>query len=131
MSPAGGGIAHFREPPRPAQFIGPALVVAAVGLVLLLSGGSATHAYRTAPVAALSPAWSEFQQDCVSGPAPGQGSSPEACVCWEGNLVQAAITPGYAVDALNAAQVGGGPAYTVGENLAGGLLGPAMNGCGL
>lgn len=63
MSPAGAGVAHFRGPPRPAQFIGPALLVAAVGLVLLLSGGTAAHAHRTAPaVAPLTPAWAEFQR---------------------------------------------------------------------
>jgi hypothetical protein len=130
MSPAGAGVERFRESPRAAQFIGPALVVVAVGLVLLLSGGSRAHA-SPAPIAALSPAWAEFQRDCVAGPAPGQGSAPEACVCWEQNLVASAIVPGYAVDSLNAARVGGGPAYTVSENLAGGPVGWAGNGCGL
>jgi hypothetical protein len=52
-------------------------------------------------------------------------------VCWESHLEAAAIVPGYAVDALNAAQVGGGAAYTVGENLAGGPVGWAMASCGL
>ncbi len=132
MSPAGAGIAHFRDGPRPAQFIGPALVVAAVGLVLLLSGGSPARAHAAAPpLAALSPAWSEFQADCVSGPSPGQGSAPEACVCWESHLQAAGIVPGYAVDALNAAQVGGGPAYTVLQNIGNLTINNAAQGCGL
>lgn len=131
MSPAGAGVARFRESPRAAQFIGPALVVAAVGLVLLLAGGGAARTYRTAPVAALSPAWNEFQADCVAGPARGQGSSPASCVCWEGNLAQAAIDPDYALDVLNAAQVGGGPAYTVPENIGNFAVNNAMQGCGL
>ena len=132
MSPAGAGVAHFRNAPRPAPFIGAGLLVGAfVALAFLLSSGSPAHASTPAPVAALSPAWSEFQTDCTAGPAPGQGSTPQACVCWEGQLQAAAILPGYAVDALDAAQVGGGPSYTVGENLAGGPVGSAMASCGL
>lgn len=96
-----------------------------------MSSGTAAHGSTRAPVAALSPAWSEFQADCVAGPAPGQGSTPQACVCWESNLQAEAIVPAYTVDALNAAQVGGGAPYTVGENLAGGPVGDAMAGCGL
>ena len=133
MSPAGAGVARFRDAARPAPFIGAGLLALAfVALVFLLGGGSAAHASTRAPVAALSPAWGEFQADCVAGPAPGQGSTPQACVCWESNLEAAAIVPGYAVDALDAAQVGGGPAYTVSENLAGDpAIGDAMQGCGL
>ena len=132
MSPAGAGVAHFRDAARPAPFIGAGLLAGAfVALVFLLGSGSPAHASTPAPVAALSPAWAEFQGDCVAGPSPGQGSTPQACVCWESNLQAAAIVPGYAVDALDAAQVGGGPAYTVRENLAGGPVGGAMAGCGL
>ena len=132
MSPAGAGVAHFRDAARPAPFIGAGLLALAfVALLFLLRSGIPAHASTPAPVAALSPAWSGFQADCVAGPAPGQGSTPLACVCWETNLQAAAIQPGYAVDALDAAQVGGGPAYTVGENLAGGMVGEAMQGCGL
>ncbi len=41
------------------------------------------------------------------------------------------ILQGYAVDLLDAAQVGGGQVYTVPENLAGGPVGSMMQGCGL
>ena len=131
MSPAGAGIAHFRVGPRPAQFIGPALVVAAVGLVLLLSGGSAAHASPRSAVAPLTPAWAEFQQNCVDGPAPGQGNPGAACVRWERNLVAAAIVPGYGLDVLIAAQEGQGAAYTVLENIGNEAVNNAAQGCGL
>jgi hypothetical protein len=132
VSPAGSGAARYiRKPHRGLAWT----ILATAGLlsvVLLMSGGSAAHASTPAPaIAALSPAWNSFQSDCVAGPAPGQGSTPEACVCWEQNLVAAAILPGSAVGAIDAAQVGGGPAYTVGENLSGGPVGWAMADCGL
>ena len=131
MSPAGGGaILYIARPHKRLAWT----ILASAGLlsiVVLMSGGNAAHASTRAPVAALSPAWNEFQADCVAGPSPGQGSTPQACICWESNLQAAAIVPAYAVDALDAAQVGEGPAYTVGENLAGGPVGGAMAGCGL
>lgn len=131
VSPAGGGaIRYIPKAHKPLAWT----ILATAGLisiVLLMSGGSAAHASIRAPVAALSPAWNDFQADCVAGPSPGQGSTPEACVCWETNLRAAAIMPSYAVDALDAAQVGGGQAFTVGENLGGSALGAAMAGCGL
>lgn len=66
---------------------------------------------------------------CVAGPSPGQGSTPEACVCWESHLEAVAILPAYAVDVLNAAQVGQGAAYTVRENIGNVAINNAMNGC--
>lgn len=99
------------------------------GIVLLVGSGHSSVA--ATPVAALSPAWATFQDDCTSGPATGQGSAPSACECWERNLQAQAILPDYAVGALNAAQVGGGQAYTVRQNLAGQPVGWAMRGCAL
>ena len=131
MSPAGFGPSNFRTL-RLAPCMGAGLLgVMLIALILLLGSGSTAHATVRASSAPLSVAWSEFQGDCVAGPSPGQGNAPAACVCWEQNLQAVAILPGYAVDALDAAQVGGGPAYTVGENLAGGMVGDAMQGCGL
>ncbi len=130
MSPAGGATAHYRDL-RPGRYLPLALLlVALVGPFIIFSGARVARVVQ-APVAALSPAWSEFQRDCTAGPSPGQGSTPQACLCWESHLQAEAIVPGYAVDELNAAQVGGGPAYTVPENLAGGPVGSTMAGCGL
>lgn len=131
MSPAGTGAVRYI--PKPHKRLAWTILATAglLSILLLMRGGSAAHSSTRAPVAALSPAWNEFQADCVAGPSLGQGSAPEACVCWEGNLQAAAIQPAYAADALDAAQVGGGAAYTVSENLAGGPVGSAMNGCGL
>jgi hypothetical protein len=72
MSPAGAGAARFREANTACSGFACAglLVTAFVVLLLMLSGGSAAHA-SPAPVAALSPAWTEFQRDCVAGPSPG------------------------------------------------------------
>ena len=131
MSPAGAGAARYIRKSHRGLAWGVLLAVGFVGLLFIPGGGSAAHASTRAPVAALSPAWAEFQVDCVAGPSPGQGSAPASCRCWESNLAQAEILPAYAVDALDAAQVGGGPAYTVGENLSGGMVGDAMEGCGL
>jgi hypothetical protein len=131
VSPAGSGA--IRYIPKPQKRLAWTILATAglLSILLLMSGGSAAHASTRAPVDALSLGWAEFQADCTAGPAPGQGSTPLACVCWEGQLQAAAILPAYAVDALDAAQVGGGPAFTVGENLGGSALGAAMAGCGL
>ena len=131
MSPAGSGA--IRYIPKPHKRLAWTVLATAglLSILLLTSGGSAAHASTRTPVAALSPAWNEFQADCTAGPTPGQGSTPQACVCWEGQLQAEAILPGYAVDALDAAEVGGGAGYMVPENLAGGMVGDAMQGCGL
>ena len=86
MSLAGSG--DIRYIPKPHKRLAWAVLASAglLGIVLLTSGGSAAHASTRAPVAALSPAWNEFQADCVAGPSPGQGSAPVACVCCERNL---------------------------------------------
>ncbi|MGO9821957.1 MAG: hypothetical protein ACLPTJ_15090 [Solirubrobacteraceae bacterium] len=131
MSPAGAGVRQFRTHTN-KPVIGAVLAVAAlVGCMLLIPAGSQARAHTAPPVAALSPAWAEFQSDCVSGPAPGQGSTPQACVCWEGNLQAEVVVPGYAVDALNAAQLGGGPAFTVLQNIGNVAISNAAQGCGL
>ena len=128
MSPAGAGIARYR--PREHRTAAWAILAAATLLTtILLSSGGSAHASTSAPAVAALPGRGQFQAACEQGPSPGQGNTGESCVCWEANLEAAAIMPGYAVDALNAAQVGGGPAYTVPQNLAGGLLGPAIYGC--
>ena len=129
----GAGIAHYRPREHHRGLAWTILATAglAVALLLLTGGGSPAHASAPVTVAAFSPAWAQFQQACVSGGAPGQGEPAAARECWEGNLEQAAIVPGYALDVLNAAQVGGGQAYMVGENLSGGPVGWAMQGCGL
>jgi hypothetical protein len=132
MSPAGSAAASFRRVRRGPYVTGPLLVAALVGLVLVLSGGRTAHTRLAPPVAALSPAWAEFQRDCVSGPSPGQGSSPSGCRCWEAHLEAAAIVPGYAVSVLWAAQAGGdGLAYMVGQNIGNVAVSAAMSGCGL
>lgn len=130
MSPAGAGAVRYI--PKPHRRLAWMILVTAglLSILFVMSRGSAAHA-STRPVVAALPGWAQFQSDCTAGPAPGQGSTPQACVCWEGNLQAEAIQPAYAVDALNAAQVGGGAAYTVGENLPGGPVGDAMAGCGL
>ena len=130
MSPAGAGVRSFRAHTN-TPYACTVLAVIALAVGVLLIPGSQPPARAAARAAALSPAWNGFQADCTAGPAPGQGSTPSACVCWEGQLQAEAIQPAYAVDALDAAQVGGGAAYTVGENLSGGPVGSAMAGCGL
>jgi hypothetical protein len=67
----------------------------------------------------------------MAGPSPGEGSTPEACVCWETKLQAAAIVPGYAVDVLLAAQAGGGLRYMEFENVGNVAVSGAARGCGL
>lgn len=98
------------------------------GIVLLVGSGHSSSA--AAPVAPLSPAWSEFHTGCTSGPSPGQGLSPSTCRCWEQSLQAQDILPETALYALNAAQVGGGQSYSVTQNLAGQPVGWALKGCG-
>lgn len=130
MSPAGAGVRQFRtRTNKPIACTVLAVIALAAGVLLI--PGSQPPARAAAPVAALSPAWSEFQADCVAGPAPGQGSSPTSCRCWEQNLQAVAIMPDYAVDALDAAQVGGGPAYMTLENIGNLAISNAAQGCGL
>lgn len=130
MSPAGAGIKQFRTHTNTA-YVCTVVAVLALAAGVLLIPGSQPPARAAAPVAALSPAWSEFQADCTAGPAPGQGSTPSACVCWETNLQAVAIQPAFAVDVLDAAQVGGGPAYMTLENIGNTAVNQAAQGCGL
>lgn len=128
---AGVGTAQFVRRPCIA-----CTLVAVTVLGALLTGAVATVGGQKAqaapvPVVHALAGWSEFQVQCTEGPAPGQGSSPQACRCWETRLEAVDIVPGYAVLALDAAQVGEGDASTVGANLAGGPVGWAMQGCGL
>ena len=131
MSPAGAGVRQFRTRTNKPIAYSLLAVVALTVCVFAFNGSSSTPVAHAAPVAAYTPAWNEFQADCVAGPAPGQGSTPQACLCWETNLQAVAILPAYAVDALNAAQVGGGAAYTVPQNLGNLAISNAMQGCGL
>ena len=129
MSPAGAGVRQFRKRTN-VPYACTVLAVIALAAGVLLIPGSQPPARAAAPVAAL-PGWQEFQSNCESGPAPGQGSSPASCVCWESNLEAAAILPAFAVDVLNAAQVGGGPAYMTLENIGNLAIRQAAQGCGL
>lgn len=106
------------------------MVAAAFLGAMATTSGHNVAAAHPAPVAALSRRV-VFQRLCVAGPPPGPGSSPQACLCWERNLQAQAVLPDYAVGQLDAAQVGGGAAYTVSENLAGSPVGWAMQGCGV
>jgi hypothetical protein len=104
-------------------------VVAVLIVASALSIAWQRHA-ATASAAPL-PGWTRFQADCEAGPSSGQGNPPQACVCWETNLRAEAIRPASAVDALEAAQVAGGEAYTVPDKLGFSPVGLAMGGCWL
>jgi hypothetical protein len=127
---AGAGSARYSPDSGP-----PGIAVAAPVVVAVLIVASAlTIAWQRPPVPASMaplPGWTRFQADCEAGPSPGQGNTPQSCVCWEANLRAEAIRPAYAVDALDAAQIGGGEAYTVPEKLGFGPVGLAMGGCWL
>ncbi len=129
MSPAGSAAASYRAVRLGPYITGPLLLAVLVGLLILISGGKGAARPSQAPVAALSPAWRTFQQDCTAGPAPGQGSTPSACRCWEERLHAVDIFPVEAVDALNAAQASGGAGYAVAQNLVGSSIGEAIAGC--
>ena len=127
---AGAGSARYSAHSRaPEIALAASLAVAVLIVASALSIAWQRHAV-TASVAPL-PGWTRFQADCEAGPSPGQGNPPPACVCWEANLRAEAIRPAYAVDALDAAQVAGGEAYTVPEKLGFGPVGLAMGGCWL
>ena len=127
---AGAGSARFSSDSRAPEIgLAAPLVVAVLIVASALSVAWQRHAVA-ASVAPL-PGWTRFQADCEAGPSPGQGNTPQACGCWEANLRAEAIRPAYAVDALDAAQVGGGEGYTVPEKLASSPVGWAMDGCWL
>lgn len=86
MSPAGSGAVRYI--PKPHKRLAWAVLASAglLSIVLLMSGGSAAHASTRAPSPPYRRRGNEFQADCVAGPSPGQGSAPEASVCWERNL---------------------------------------------
>lgn len=130
MSPAGAGVRAFRthtNKPAACTFL---VIIGLACLVLLVPGSNQARAHN-APIAAISPSWAVFGADCEQGPSPGQGNTQSACECWETNLEAAAIQPDYAVDVINAAQVGGGAAYTVPENIGNVAVATAMQGCDL
>lgn len=127
---AGAGSAQYSADSRASKIAAAApLVVAVLIVASALSIAWQRHAV-TASVAPL-PGWTRFQADCEAGPSPGQGNTPQACMCWEANLRAEAIRPAYAVGALAAAQAGGGEAYTVPDKLGFGPVGEAMGGCWL
>jgi hypothetical protein len=127
---AGAGSARYGADSRaPEITVAASLVVAALIVASALSIAWHRQAL-TASVAPL-PGWARFQADCKEGPSPGQGNSAQSCVCWEANLRAEAIRPAYAVDALDAAQVGVAEADTVPEKLGFGPVGWAMGGCWL
>jgi hypothetical protein len=104
----------------------------AVAVLIVASAlGIAWHQHAVTASAAPLPGWTRFQAACEAGPSPGQGNPPRACTCWEANLRAEAIRPAYAVDALDAAQVPGGEAYTVPQRLGFSPVGLAMGGCWL
>jgi hypothetical protein len=127
---AGAGSAGYTAHSRaPEITVAASLVVAVLIVASALSVAWQWHAV-TASMAPL-PCWTRFQADCERGPSPGQGNTPQACVCWEANLRAEAIRPAYALDALDAAQVAGGEAFTVPHRLGFGPVGRAMRGCWL
>jgi hypothetical protein len=127
---AGAGSARYSADSRaPGITAAAPLVVAVLIVASALNIAWQRHAV-TASVAPL-PGWNRFQADCEAGPSPGQGNTPQACVCWEANLRAEAIRPAYALDALEAAQVAGSEAYTVPERLGPGPVSLATGGCRL
>lgn len=129
MSPAGSAAASYRAVRLGPYVTGPLLLAVLVGLLILVSGGKGAARPSQALVAARSPAWRTFQHDCTAGPAPGQGSTPSACRCWERHLQAVGIIPADAADTLNAAQLGGGGGYALAQNLVGSSIGEAAAGC--
>lgn len=129
MSPAGSAAANYGAVRLGPYMTGPLLLAVLAGLLILISGGRGPARASRAPVAALSPAWRTFEQDCTAGPAPGRGSTPSACRCWEQHLQAVDILPADAVDTLNAAQVGGGAGYAFAQNLVGSSIGEAIASC--
>lgn len=126
---AGRGSAWYSAGLRALGITAAAPLVVAV-LIVALALSIAWQRPAAASVAPL-PGWSKFQADCQAGPSPGQGNTPESCVCWEANLRAEAIRPTYAVHVLEAVQVAGGEADTVRAKLGFGSVGMAMDGCWL
>ena len=103
------------------------------GLVLIASqipAPSSQAIAQTPPTLHLGP-WKAFLAACEAGPSPGQGNTAEACGCWRSNLQKVAVSPDYALDVLNNAEISGGQAYMVPENIGNVAINQAMNGCGL
>lgn len=125
---AGAGSAWYSAHSRASEIT----IAASLVVALLIVASALSVAWQRQAVTASAaplPGWATFQAACEAGPSPGQGNPPQACKCWEANLRSEAIRPAYAVDALDAAQVGGGEAYTVSEKLGYGPVGWAMGGC--
>jgi hypothetical protein len=127
---AGAGSARYSADSRaPEITVVTSLVVAVLIVASALSIAWQRHGLTASAVPL--PGWGRFQASCEAGPSPGQGNTPQECVCWEANLRAEAIRPAHAVDALDAAQVRGGEANTVPEKLGFGPIGWAMGGCWL
>ena len=127
MSPAGAAASMYRRVNLRGPIIALAVVGLAVWLITLIPGAAQA---RSAPAAVSGP-WAAFDRECVNGPSPGQGNALSSCECWTRNLQAVAIGPAYALDTLDAADVGEGAAYTVPENIGNLAINQAMNGCGL
>jgi hypothetical protein len=131
VSPAGAAAAQYPDRRLGPYLTGPLLLAALVGLLILISGGKGAARASQAPAAALSPAWSEFQADCTSGPSPGQGFPAAGCRCWEANLQEVDIFPPLALNLLLTAQAGADERWMVVQSLGDIGASDAMDGCGL
>ena len=111
-----------------------AIIIAGIIAITLIATqipGPTSQALAQTPVTLHLGPWEGFLAACEAGPSPGQGNTAEACGCWRSNLQKAAILPTYALEVLNSAELSGGQAYMVPENIGNVAINQAMNGCGL